>query len=90
MGQYKLVASDFGDAVILVPNDVEAYLNRGLAYRNDGQYDLAVVEFDHLLALNPKDAAACVERGITYDAMDLPERAIEDSTQAISVDPTSG
>ena len=44
LGRYKLAVFGFCDAIILVPNDVEAYRNRGLAYRNDGQYDLAVVD----------------------------------------------
>jgi len=49
-----------------------------------------VVDFNHLLELNSKDLAVDVERDITFDAMALPDRAIEDFTQAISVDPTSG
>ena len=49
-----------------------------------------MVDFNHLLELNSKDVAVDVERNITFDAMALPDRAIEDFTQAISVDATSG
>ena len=78
---------DYTRAINLDPNYVEAYKNRGMAYRNKGDYDLAIEDFGKAIQLNPNFAEAYFSRGVAYDEKGEFDRAIQDYTEVIQLNP---
>jgi tetratricopeptide (TPR) repeat protein len=66
---------------------LQTYLNRGMAYKQQGNYDRALAAFNKALQLDPRLAAGYIKRGNLYlDRNDL-DRAIADYSAAIRIDP---
>jgi tetratricopeptide (TPR) repeat protein len=66
---------------------LQSYLNRGMAYKQQGNYDRALAAFNKALQLDPRLAAGYIKRGNLYlDRNDL-DRAIADYSAAIRIDP---
>lgn len=59
---YKGAIEDFNQAIILNPNNANAYYNRGLLFRELGDALSAVLDFDRALQLNPRYANAYFHR----------------------------
>ncbi|WP_460205504.1 tetratricopeptide repeat protein [Scytonema sp. NUACC21] len=59
---YKGAIEDFNQAIILNPNNANAYYNRGLLLRELGDALSAVLDFDRALQLNPRHANAYFHR----------------------------
>ena len=55
---------DFNTAINLNPELVEAYNNRGNAYRNKGEMDRAIEDFNTAINLNPELVGAYYNRGM--------------------------
>ena len=81
-GEYEKAIECFNMAIVMHPNDAEAYYWRGLAYCYLSQYERAI-------ELNPNDADAYANRGLAYHELSQYERAIEDFGKAIALDPTN-
>jgi DNA-binding helix-hairpin-helix protein with protein kinase domain len=102
---YDGAIENYNQALILNPNDAQAYLDRGNAlYENaqnsgnpDEEYKIALRDFNSALKINPNEAEAYISRGIIrYDmaeyspkATDEYKAAIEDFNQAISKNPSN-
>ncbi len=102
---YQGAIENFNQALILNPNDAQAYVNRGNAlYENaqnsgnpDEEYKTALKDFNNALKLNPNEAEAYISRGtVRYDiaeyspdAIDKYKAAIADFNQAINKNPNS-
>src|SRR5262245_54554932 len=65
-----------------------AYLNRGIAYRENDDPDRALADLDQAIRLDPKLAEAYRIRGIVYYYKGEFDRAIAEQTQAIRLDRT--
>jgi len=52
--------------IALNPRLLEAYYNRGIAYRGLGKYDLAIQDYNWVLSQKPSDTNAYISRGIAY------------------------
>ena len=78
---------DYTRAINLDPNYVEAYKNRGMAYRNKGDYDLAIEDFGKAIQLNPNFAEAYFSRGSIYVKKGDIDHAMEDFSTAIELKP---
>jgi tetratricopeptide (TPR) repeat protein len=74
----------FNKAISLNP---EIYLNRGIAYYDNGQLELAFSDFDKTIALAPKSEWAYVNRGAIYDERGQYDQAIADYDKAIFLKP---
>jgi len=66
-----------------------AYVNRGLAYAEQGNVDLAMKDYERTIALNPSYAAGYLNRGVLYERFGKLDRAKEDYDAAIERDPVS-
>jgi tetratricopeptide (TPR) repeat protein len=78
----------FWDAVLRrQPDDVAAYLGRGLAHTNKGEYDRALADYGQAIRLKPDMADAYVRRARAYDEKGDHDRAIADLDQAIRLKP---
>jgi tetratricopeptide (TPR) repeat protein len=73
------------EAIKRDPNDLFAYLYRGLAYLWNGDHERAIADFDKLIALDPSAAAHCT-RGDAYYRTGAFDLAIADYTKGITLD----
>ena len=91
---------DFNKAIIIAPQNAEAYYNRALAFETEGDYRDAMSDFLEAAALdpaknaevqaiilNPKFAIAYNYRGSDYYKKGDYDHAIKDYNQAIQLDP---
>jgi len=69
------------------PNDYEALLKRGNAYRDKGDLDKAIADYTSALKIKPNFPEALSSRGYVYYFMDQFDKAIEDYTAAIKLKP---
>jgi Flp pilus assembly protein TadD len=67
--------------------DTKPYVERGMAYLENGRYDQALSEFNAALKLKPNDAALLNYRGVAYRCKGMDEQAMQDFNKAIQVDP---
>ena len=68
-------------------NDVNAYYNRGVAYRRIGDFNLAIEDFNEVIKLKPDYVDAYNYRGITYRDKGDNDRAIKDFNKTIELKP---
>lgn len=92
----KLLATDekfaeavqaYSRALELDPYGLEAYGNRGLAYRQLQQYREAVYDFNIVLRLSPEMAKGYYDRAETYRMAGKLDKAARDYEEAIKLDP---
>src|ERR1700744_4912432 len=69
------------------PNDAQAYVNRGLIYRQTKRLDQAMADYEWAIALDASDATAYLGRGLVYKARNQPEEALADFNKAIALAP---
>jgi len=74
-------------ALKINPNDYEALLKRGNAYRDKGELDQAIADFTSALKIKPNFAEALSSRGTVYYFKDEYDKAIEDYTAALKIKP---
>ncbi len=67
-------------------SDVATVITQSKTLRREGKFEDAIKLLDQALNKTP-DARLFYSRGITYDLMDNREKAIDDLTSAISLDP---
>jgi tetratricopeptide (TPR) repeat protein len=60
----------------------EAYVNRGLLYKEQGKPDLALSDYNQAININPRLADAYSNRGVLYYYRLEREKAIRDFRQA--------
>ncbi len=93
-GKYHLLNRNHDDAlvsasvaILLNPNDPDAYVTRGVAYMDRGQQDEAIADFTRAIDLDPKGVIAYYNRGCSHYVDGAFEEAAKDYTQAISLRP---
>ena len=62
-----------------------AYVGRGLAWRDKGNLERAMADFTAAIGLNPKDALAYNDRGLAWNEKGDHKRAIADLKQFASL-----
>ncbi|MFN0151518.1 MAG: tetratricopeptide repeat protein, partial [bacterium] len=77
----------FRDAIIENRYYLDAYMNLGTLYQQDGKIDSAIETYDALLATNPDFAGAYLNRGACRQAKGDLEGALADYTRAEELDP---
>lgn len=88
-GMEKGIKGDYQGAILLFtkilqfnPNEVEAYYNRGIAYRKMNNYQAALADFNKALTLNQTMADLYVERATIYLQLGDRSAAIADVKKA--------
>ncbi|WP_374866511.1 tetratricopeptide repeat protein [Pelatocladus sp. BLCC-F211] len=66
------------------PRDINAYINRGIAYYRQDQYDQAITNYTQALSIN-QNIHAYINRGIAYHRQGKYELAIADYNKALSI-----
>lgn len=86
-GDYENAVSFFNRTIEMDPNMTEAYLFRGLAYRNMQKYKEALADYGKLLAIDPESAPAYNNRGVVYWKQGKHKEALADYNKTISLAP---
>jgi ATP-dependent Clp protease ATP-binding subunit ClpA len=76
----------YGLALMINPELLETYFNRGLAYTRVNKYDEAIVDLDKVIQLNPHLAEAWYTRGLIYEYKQDYDKAIEQYDKALEID----
>jgi tetratricopeptide (TPR) repeat protein len=84
---YNAAITNFTKAIRLNPNDLNAHVNRGLAYAGKGYIQLAAIDYTRAIHMKPDDAAIYSRRGDAYLSVNEYARAITDYSEAIHLDP---
>ena len=87
MQSYDLALTDFDRVLLVDPDLVAAYNNRGIVYYTQGVYDKALADFNRAIELDPAQADAYFNRGTLYHAQKDNTRALADFNQAIELHP---
>lgn len=77
------------EAIRLNPNDINAYINRGIAYGSLGNHQKALADFSTAIHLDQKNANAYTGRSYAYLNIGNYNQAIADSNRAIELDPNN-
>ena len=62
--EYDWAIEDYDTVIKLNPDNVDAYIHRGLAYHHKGEYDRAIADFTKAIKLKPNYAGAYYDRGV--------------------------
>ncbi len=84
-GDYRGAIIVFNKVINLDPNEVEAYYNRGIAYKMLKQWQKAIADFDQVLTIHSSYADAYVQRSGIYLNLSQKEKAITDLEMAIQL-----
>lgn len=79
--------ADYTRALDLDPRLVDAYKNRGVAYRQQNQLERALADYNQAITLDPNYAPVFNNRGNVYRDQHKLDLAIADYTRAIALDP---
>lgn len=60
---------DFSNAILLDPQFVTAYINRGWAYYKQGYFDRAINDYDKALEIEPDNISALTNKNIAHSAL---------------------
>ena len=85
--QYSRAIGYYDQAILLSPNNAEAYNNRGYAHYWNNDARRAIADYDQALELRPDYAYAYNNRCAVYLSIGKQEQAIKDCTQAIKLQP---
>jgi tetratricopeptide (TPR) repeat protein len=86
-GDYDRAVADYGRALQLNPQLVEAYLGRGHAYRGRNDTDLEVADYTRAIELNPRHIGAYMARAVVYYATRRFDLAIANYDKVVRLNP---
>ena len=67
--------SDYDRAILLNPNNAEAYFKRGRAFLIDGNIDFAIADFDKSISLDDRNPLVYAERAFARTSQGLNNEA---------------
>jgi tetratricopeptide (TPR) repeat protein len=77
--------SDFDHAILLDPNDAEAYFKRGRAFLIEGNLKFAIADFDKSISLDDHNPLVYAERGFAYQTQGHPDEAEKDFDKGLKL-----
>lgn len=86
---YDLAISDFGQVISFMPQNTNAYLNRGIILTKRGDYDHALADFEKARVIAPNEPSIFHSLGQAYIQKGNLDRAISEFDRAIELDPNS-
>lgn len=87
MGEFDDAHVAFKEAASLAPHDDAYQTWLGIVLDNQGEYQAAVLQFNHILVRHPDDIWTLSNRGLSYLALNMPDRALDDFSRCIELDP---
>ncbi len=84
---YPCAIENYGKAIEIKPDYVEAYKHRAVIYYTNGDFQKAVLDYNRAIELNSNDAGSIYGRGAAFSNSGDFERAIADYTKAIALNP---
>jgi tetratricopeptide (TPR) repeat protein len=83
LGMTQDSLSDFDAALRLDPSNMNALIDRAVAYIKLGQYDNAIHDCTFSISLNPRCGEAYLNRGVCYGELSDYSRALAEASKAI-------
>lgn len=77
----------WGDTITKSPDKARPYINRGIAYTNQGSLDKAISDYDKALEISPSYAEAHNNLGFVYYKKGDMEKAITEYDKALEIRP---
>ena len=84
---YQQAIEHFTNALQLMPEFAEAYIDLGFAYFSKDELDIAIDNYNKAMELDSQLARAYNHRGNAYQERNETDRAIKDHNRAIELDP---
>ena len=84
-GEYDLAFADYEQAVLINPQDADAFNSRGTTYTAFGNYERAIQDFDQAIKLNPSSPMAFSNRCFAKGVVGQLEQALADCNQALHI-----
>ena len=84
---YECSINNYGKAIEIKPDYVEAYKHRAVIHYTNGDFQKAIPDYNRAIELNPNDAGSFYGRGTAFSNSGDYDRAIEDYTRAIELNP---
>jgi tetratricopeptide (TPR) repeat protein len=81
-GDYQGAVAAFTQAIMLNPNDAQAYYNRGIARSSLGDKQGEIADYNQALRINPNYAKAYYNRGVARSDLGDKQGAVADYDQA--------
>ncbi len=85
--EYDNAVAAYTQAILIDPNYINAYNNRGLIYSSKGMYDRAIADFNKALEIDPKHISSYNNRALAYDNKGMYDSALQDLNKALSLNP---
>lgn len=86
IGNTEKAVADYTEAIALDPKDESNFINRAAAYLNQKKFDEAIADYGKALELKPKTATH-QQRAVAWKMAGKPEKAVEDFTAALNINP---
>eukprot|EP01028_Stygiella_incarcerata_P014316 TRINITY_DN934_c0_g1_i4.p1 TRINITY_DN934_c0_g1~~TRINITY_DN934_c0_g1_i4.p1 ORF type:complete len:650 (+),score=265.62 TRINITY_DN934_c0_g1_i4:258-2207(+) len=84
-GKYAAALEDYGRALSLTPNDVNAYCWCGDTHVEMGEYDQALKDYEKALEQNPRHGMSFIGRGDVYKKVGDVKKAINEYERCLAV-----
>lgn len=89
-GEWEIAIAFLDMAIAQSPENAQAFLLRGNAYKQLGNIDQALADYDQAIVLDVNMAAAFHNRGLIHSEQGNNEQALADFARAIELSPTFG
>ena len=83
--RYEEAIADYGKAIKLSPEYLDAYNGRGNTFNDLQRYEEAIADFNRAIELNSKDPLPYIGRGVAYATLKKYEEAFADFNEAIAL-----
>ncbi len=81
-GDYKGAIKVFDKLLKMESNNLQALINRGLAYLDLWKYDRAIIDFSRVIEIDKENADAYRNRALAYYSLDKEKLALDDYKKA--------
>jgi predicted O-linked N-acetylglucosamine transferase (SPINDLY family) len=88
LGRYREAVESYDRALLLAPDAVEDWCNRGLAFDSLGQREEAISSFDQAIACRPDFTRAYLWRAKVLSELGRYDDALEDVDKALAIEPS--